>query len=170
MTYDTMNAKEQVQILRHAAVEWLRYERLCSIVCFERSPITSGWKPDVIAMTKKRCLIEVEIKRTIADFKADQKKRSKWCRFHYCDQCYYLVSPKIVASAKHLLPEKCGLLTLEGVSDYSRLPAIKAVVRAPKLGNVSTERAERTMIRNMTGTLVSLLRDETKRLDYVRAD
>lgn len=55
--------------LELAAARWLRFEKRCMAVLFERTP--RAWScglPDALGITCSRHMIEIEIKRTLSDF------------------------------------------------------------------------------------------------------
>ena len=88
-----------------SAVEWLRYERYCALIALERAP-TYGWvgRPDIVGVTKKRTIIEIEVKRTVADFRANAGKRCFSFRQRAVggipEQFYFLVTPEIVETVQ----------------------------------------------------------------------
>jgi hypothetical protein len=82
-----------------AAMEWLRYEHQCPLVVIERGVCCYNHRPDVFAVSKKRFGIEVEIKRTLSDFKADFDKRVTAYRVRgiaTIQKFYYLVPRELV--------------------------------------------------------------------------
>jgi hypothetical protein len=106
------------------ALRWLRWEKKCPLAFCERSP-RSLWcgEPDAIGITRNRYMIEIEIKRSVSDFKADFTKRSRMNRAYqqekFPKQFYYLVPYKLVPSVEHLLPEWAGLMRGPTESSYS---------------------------------------------------
>lgn len=111
------------------AMVWLRVEKRCEIVLCERSP--RSWfcgQPDVLGITKGRHMVEIEVKRTMSDFRADSRKRSRVNRRHYLDmqprQFYYLAPAEVAAKIQPGLPEWAGLMHAAG-----RYPEV--IVRAP---------------------------------------
>ena len=127
--------------LRAAAIAWLRYERQCPLICFERSPMPHGYFyiPDVIGVTKGRHAIEIEIKRTVADFKAQAKKPGlEWGSQHF-RQSYFIVPPELVEKVKPILPQGNGLMTVSEKMLYGCHQACVVVgasinKSAPRLG------------------------------------
>ena len=88
------------KLLRYRAAEWLRYERRCPIIAFERPPQSWGsYRPDVLGITRGRALIEVEIKVTLSDF-------------HWCLRMAENQSGTLVSLAREIcrMPEKEGAL------------------------------------------------------------
>lgn len=118
-------------LLRSATIGWLRYNRRCPLVCFERSPLGSSYpyRPDIIGVTRERCVIEVEIKQTLSDFRANAKKRVIQLGRCVPRQFYFAVPTAMVERVKPELPEHAGLLTL-GLEDAQWGPQIKCVVSA----------------------------------------
>jgi len=60
--------------LEFMAMSWLRFEKRCPVALFGRSPRHSNGLPDVMGITRDRYLYEIEIKRSVSDFKANAKK------------------------------------------------------------------------------------------------
>jgi hypothetical protein len=102
--------------LELAAMRWLWLEKNCHYVLEQRSPRYHLGSPDVLGVTKDRYLIEIEIKRSISDFRADNKKRCRSNRDlfidHMAKQFYYLVPPNLVEKVKPILPLWAGLMTI----------------------------------------------------------
>ncbi len=93
--------------MRAAAVGWLRYERGCYLVCWERSPWETAYRPDLIGVNSRRKVIEVEFKQSLADFKANESKRHLIQRvaFGYAPSQFYFAVPRsLVESVKPFLP------------------------------------------------------------------
>jgi hypothetical protein len=96
--------------LRAAAVMWLRYDRGCPVVSMERGIVNCV--PDVLGVTKQRELIEIEIKRTMSDFRANKKKHGMKAREKALGQCwwipkyfYFLVLPEMVEKVLAEIPD-----------------------------------------------------------------
>lgn len=161
--------------MRAAAVQWLRYERQCAVVALERGPGLCGI-PDVIGVNGKRHLIEIEIKRTMQDFRHNNKKwkirQRRLDRMHrdfpiYAtpepQQFYFLVEPKMVEKCRGELPDYAGLMSLPAEDEphrtYTGIPF--PVVRVPSPTNKHaarlTVRACVAMAKNQSGTLSSVI-------------
>ena len=118
------------------ALSWLRWEKRCSIVLSERSP-REAWcgRPDALGVMASRHLVEIEIKRTLSDFKADQKKpsRNEVRRNFMADKLpmyfYYLVPPDLVKRVELLVPTWAGLMR---GPEYGEPQGIRVVKQAPK--------------------------------------
>ena len=102
--------------LEMTAVWWLRHEKKCVIVLNERSP--REWacgRPDTLGITKNRYATEIEIKRTLSDFRADSgKARTKRREFYaekFPKQFYYLVPEPLAEKCLAELPDWAGLMT-----------------------------------------------------------
>jgi hypothetical protein len=113
------------------AIRWLLYERKCYLALCERSP--RAWccgEPDALGITKARYMVEVEIKRTLSDFRADRQKRSREENYRAVHahrlpkEFYYLVPKELGDSVREKLPVWAGLLTWNGVT-------VSTVVVAP---------------------------------------
>lgn len=97
-----------------SACEFLRYEQGCYLLAWERSP-WEHHKPDLMGVERGRRVLEIEIKRSLADFKADAKKRiwdyrkmGKAVPFKF----WYLVPPELVEEILPMVPDGLGLLTV----------------------------------------------------------
>lgn len=103
--------------LELAAMRWLWIERRCLMVLEQRSPRYGLGNPDVIGITQGRYMVEVEIKRSLADFNADFKKRHREIQVREADrrarQFYYFV-PEAIADRVHTrLPDHAGLMVIK---------------------------------------------------------
>jgi len=111
------------------AMRWLRFTKRCPLAFFERGPSPMGSRPDVLGVTLSRHCVEIEIKRTMSDFRANAKKRHVLMREDWIENWpryfYFLVPPILRDAALAELPQYAGLLT---VDDYS----IVAIVNAPR--------------------------------------
>lgn len=115
--------------LELAAMRWLWLEKKCHYVLEQRSPRHHLGSPDVLGVTKDRYLIEIEIKRSLSDFRADDKKHCRQMRDlfidHMAKQFYYLVPPSIVDKIKPELPMWAGLMSVnEADYVYVEVPAM----------------------------------------------
>lgn len=103
------------------AMRWLWLEKNCHYITRERTPRSGHGQPDVLGMTKARYLIEVEIKRSMSDFRADSKKWSRLSRessvantklfpkfFFYCAEI------KLAEKMVPEIPQWAGLLAFDG--------------------------------------------------------
>lgn len=104
------------------ALRWLKWERRCMIVLRERSPReTICGRPDVLGITRARFMIEIEIKRSMADFRADGKKDARRRREQngleplFPRQFYYFTPRKLAETIGPMIPPWAGLMT---VSEY----------------------------------------------------
>lgn len=154
--------------LEACALEYLRYEKRCFVVCTERTPMPELCRPDVLGLLPSRTLIEVEVKRTMADFRANGKKRGIKFRMNWPAQFYFMVHPDI---ADNVLAEieagllddtyqRAGVLTVSTteVNSISGLNVVRCLKRAP------TNRAAvelgfhqiAKMVRDQSGTMCGL--------------
>ncbi len=96
---------------------------MCHYVLEQRSPRLFRGVPDVIGITKSRFLIEVEIKRSVADFRNDAKKPhiarrglgvdgwgSDYTLKNTPKYFYYMMPRKIVDKVILEVPEWAGVL------------------------------------------------------------
>jgi hypothetical protein len=140
---------------RAAALQWLRYERQCPIVAVERG-ICRGGSPDVMGVTKDRWAIEVEIKRSLSDFKANTKKmeaferrytmfsHTNWLSTLNCPKLFYFFVPSgLVNKVMPLLKNGDGLLSIpDNGRTYRGIPYPRVVTRA-----IPDSRAKRLTLR-----------------------
>lgn len=70
--------------------------------------LASGRRADIVALAEDATIIIVEIKSSIADFRAD----GKWpeYRFH-CDRLYFAIPPDV---PQEIMPEDAGLIIADG--------------------------------------------------------
>ena len=61
--------------LLQAGANFLLYEKRCDIISMERGLYDHLGRPDLLGVTRDRKLIEVEIKRSFSDFRANFDKR-----------------------------------------------------------------------------------------------
>lgn len=112
------------------AINFLRWEKQCMFVLRERNPRWGTGDPDVLGVTKHRYLLEIEIKRSLSDLRADAKKPHVANREHYLErqpkQKWYLVDHSFHEKALAELPEWAGLMTVPP-NEWS----IRVVKKAP---------------------------------------
>ena len=71
-------------------------------------PLANGRRADVLALSKAGEFVVVEIKSSVADFRADRK----WMFYRdYSDRLYFCVANDFPAA---LIPEECGLIVADG--------------------------------------------------------
>jgi len=71
-------------------------------------PFADGRRADVLALGRDGSLVIVEIKSSVADFRADRK----WPDYRlWCDQLYFAVPEGFPLE---LIPESCGLMQADG--------------------------------------------------------
>lgn len=112
-------------------MKWLWLEKNCHYILEQRSPRHHLGNPDVIGVTSARFLIEIEIKRSRSDFKADAAKHCRRNRElfpdHMAKHFYYLMPRKIAEPLleQMLIPEWAGLLT-EGETYFGQIAVLKS--------------------------------------------
>jgi len=154
--------------LKAIAANYLRYQKHCILVISERD-LGSISSPDVLAVTKDRRLIEIEVKISLDDFKKDAKKK-KWGFFKFgekygfktttfANQFYYIVPPNLKEKALEFIAhEKIGLLSYgNDISVYTKLPEVEIIKKCGKIhdGKLSIKDTIH-MVRHQSGTLCSL--------------
>lgn len=123
--------------LELSALYHLRFACRCRLVLRERQA-RGHWRPDVFGLTKDRHGIEVEIKRTLSDFRADQGKRQvRWRTdarmLHVLPRMFfYCVPRKLHEKVQAELPEWAGLLTPAAHGWwFNGVPMLDLVKRSP---------------------------------------
>lgn len=116
-----------------SALRWLRLEKRCAFIATE----VGTFSADALGINEKR-MIEVEIKISIQDFKADFRKpkhsvynkdyEMNWGTAWIPNQFYFAVKPEMVEEAKSLLTnrgrEKYGLLLIDTFQVAKRAHAL----------------------------------------------
>ena len=78
--------------------------RAQGLECLDEVPLPNGRRADVMALGPQSQIWIIEIKSSIADFRADQK----WPEYcSYCDQLYFAVAPDFPVE---ILPAGAGLI------------------------------------------------------------
>jgi hypothetical protein len=70
-------------------------------------PLANGRRADILALGRSGDLVIVEIKSSVADFRADRK----WAQYRDFADRFYFAVPKIFPMA--LIPEDCGLIVAD---------------------------------------------------------
>ena len=70
-------------------------------------PLVSGRRSDVIAINDKGRIWIIEIKSSVADYRADNKWPEYW---DYCDELYFAVPPEL---PQEILPTETGLIVAD---------------------------------------------------------
>jgi hypothetical protein len=88
-------------------------------------PLANGRRADVIALGRGGELVIVEVKSSVADFRADRKWPEYW---EFCDRLYFAVADGF---PKELIPEECGLIVADGFGAATlREPATRPLAAA----------------------------------------
>jgi len=145
------------------AFEWLRYERKCYILSHERGP-WAHHRPDAIGVTHERKCIEIEIKRSLSDFKVDNEKRiwqqRELFRKAWPSQFYFFCPPSLIPGVLPLMQTGLGLLTWEEgqktLGGNRPIVVVKAARKQPDAKKL-TVHALLAMVRHQSGTYVAIL-------------
>lgn len=109
---------------------WLRVEKGCILISRERCLRYWAGQPDVMGISKGRHVLEIEIKRTVSDFRADGKKRHRQNRHKFLDlqprQFWYLMPDEVAAKVQDEIPDWAGLM----VNDPNWF-GVKVIKKAP---------------------------------------
>lgn len=114
--------------LEYHAASWLWLEKRCQLVLQERNPRSDyTGEPDVLGVTKARYLLEIEVKRTLSDFRNNKNKRCMCHREHFLEkfpkQFWFMVPRLLIEKVKTEIPEWAGLLTLGTYTVQTVIPA-----------------------------------------------
>jgi hypothetical protein len=165
-----------------SGLEWLRYQRGCYITAWERSPWEfAHHKPDLIGIDSTRKCIEIEIKRSVADFKNDAEKAIWNSRDLFKQawpaQFYYFVDPAIVDKVRPFVRDGFGLITLAPESERPTIYGnrdIQVVKKATKQKDAKplSVRQLFNMVRHQSGSMAALMAwvKERDRLKSVPAE
>jgi hypothetical protein len=141
-----------------AVAVYLRYKRQCRLVTFERGTESFGDFPDVLAVTDDMRLIEVEVKVSLSDFKADAKKR-KWLPYFAREwqgrrTFFYAVPFDLAEKVRPLLRPGLGLLRCGGGVGLASW--VDVAVKPNYAKERISIKAFMDLVRGQTGTLVGL--------------
>lgn len=120
------------------AMNFLRYEKACPVALFERSPRYGIGEPDVLGITKARYLLEIEIKRSLSDFRANGHKRHmvalekpelelqrEILMPKRPKQFWFLVPCELVKKIEPIVPEYAGLMRGPGKNEVWQVRVVK---------------------------------------------
>lgn len=116
------------------AIEFLRFEKRCPVALTERSPRPHHGRPDVLGITKDRYLLEIEVKRSLSDFRANADKphiaiRGLLAAEHIAPlwpkQFWYLVPNELADKVEKELPEWAGLLRGPSSEEVQNIHCVK---------------------------------------------
>lgn len=120
--------------LETRALHWLLYKGGCHYAVCERSPRPITGEPDVLGVKAGRRMVEIEIKRSVSDFRANAKKRHVVNRDIYIDrwpyQFYFLVPLALKNKVLPILPSWAGLMTDE--SFYVQIEKVAPINKLSK--------------------------------------
>lgn len=139
--------------LELTAMRWLWLEKKCLVVLEERTPGYMMGQPDVLGITAGRYMIEIETKRSVADFRADAKKSHRINREFYIEQqprqFYYMMPPELVEKLKDEIPSWAGLMTSPHDNQVEIIKIAPVNEKSKKLGPKACARLARQMTNHM---------------------
>ena len=91
-------------LLARGVCRELRQRGYASLLEF---PLANGRRADVVALGRAGEIAIVEIKSSLADFRADRKWPDYW---EFCDRLYFAVGADF---PRHLIPAECGLIVAD---------------------------------------------------------
>jgi len=146
--------------------QYFRYQRQCKLVAFERAVHSLGWYvPDILIVNNDRKLIEIEVKVTLADFKADAKKRIWKTRdtgkVKMPHQFYYGIPAELEEKIKPIMRKDCGLIRIGDKKEWQNYGDVVSVAKTAPVNKESkrlTARELVEMVNHQTGTLCSALK------------
>ncbi len=124
--------------IKMCVANYFRYARQCPVVAVEYwAREDGGVQPDVLVLDKANRPIEIEVKVSVSDFRADAKKhiwRLRDSGHRWPWQFWYAVPVEIEDKVKPLLRDGCGLLRVSDSGCYAMQPqrAVSVSVTAPK--------------------------------------
>ncbi len=151
---------------------YLRYDQQAVLLTWERSPWHEH-NPDIFAVFPDRRTTEIEIKRSLADFKKDKEKyiwnRRKFGQL-WPHRFYYFVPPELVDKVTPLLEHGCGLLTKVGRYDVTNISKLKVVVKAKvqPTAHKLTTREIVEMAKHQSGAMVAMMKWVAKEEDATK--
>src|SRR5689334_21626255 len=96
-------------------------------------PLANGRRADVMALGRGGDLAIVEVKSSVADFRADRKWPEYWA---FCDRLYFAVAADF---PRDLVPPECGLLIAD--------PFGAALLREPPARSLAAARRKAVTLR-----------------------
>ena len=88
-------------------------------------PLVSGRRTDIIAVNDRGAIWIIEIKSSVADFRADNKWPEYW---DYCDELYFAVPPDL---PREILPAETGLIVADAWgAEILRRPTAQSLAAA----------------------------------------
>lgn len=144
------------------ALYW-RYKRQAVLIAFERG-LSWTHVPDVQIVSKDRRLIEVEIKVSASDFRADAKKHVWSMRDRGLKpmpyQFYYAMPMDMAEKLKDEVRNDCGLLgvrtaTMKWQGHADRVECVRRAPVHKAAGRLSLKQCAQ-MAKHQTGTLCSM--------------
>ncbi len=96
-------------------------------------PLVSGRRVDIIAMNDKGMIWIVEIKSSVADFRADNKWHEYW---DFCDELYFAVPADL---PQEILPAETGLIVADAWG--------AEILKRPQPQNLVAARRKAVMLR-----------------------
>lgn len=160
--------------LEFAAATFLKLEKRCRLILWERTPRTHHGQPDVLGVTASGYLMEIEIKRSLSDFRANTSKHHMQCRV--CDHedtrniytakapsfFWFLVPITLVEKVRDEIPEWAGLLCPD---ERNGLRSVMAAPRNKASQQLTLKECARLM--NCAGNqIVALMRENCHRRCY----
>ena len=101
---DGRQSETALKVWRGAA----RLLRLMDYACLPEVTLSSGRRADLLALGPKQELWIIEVKSSIADFRAD----TKWPDYRqHCDRLYFATHPDVPLD---IFPEEAGLILSDG--------------------------------------------------------
>jgi hypothetical protein len=88
-------------------------------------PLVTGRRADIIAINEKGNIWIIEIKSSVADYRADNKWHEYW---DYCDELFFAVPPEL---PQDILPDQTGLIVADPYgAEILRRPQVQSLAAA----------------------------------------
>ena len=112
--------------------------------CLSEFTLKTGRRVDIIALDRKGVFTVVEVKTSVADFRAD----GKWREYlDFCDRFYFAVPTAFPAG---ILPSECGLMVADGYGSE--------ILRASPQGGMNASRRKALTLRFARTAATRLMR------------
>lgn len=146
--------------LETRAMAWLRFDKRCVMALMERTPRWGHGRPDVIGITKSRHMLEIEIKRTMADFRHNKEKFHVQTRDMYLKrwplQFWFLVPQDLSERVVKEAPEWAGVLTVGNAGTLSLVKPAPTNKESQRLSLKEAVRLAQLQSNQLWSTSVSL--------------
>ncbi len=119
--------------------------------CISEFTLNTGRRVDILALDRKGAFTVVEVKSSVADYRAD----NKWHEYlPYCDQFYFAVPLDFPTD---ILPAECGLIVADAFGSE--------ILRESPLGSVNAARRKAMTLRYARAAAIRLMHQKESPFD-----